>query len=159
MCGCCRWGWRKQEFLKAHRFILPPGPSPTASSLAQGLQHPAPGFWLLSGACVASPSCGAVLNCICWEPPHQPAACWKASSEMSWLLQHKLVLKAVIMSANSPSLPPALLLKLWCTPCWPPGTSSSISSSCSCPCFRTVPGSPTFPLSLYGQSGSTAAEV
>lgn len=30
------------------------------------------------------------------------------------------------MSANSPSLPPILLLKLWSTPCWPPSTSSSI---------------------------------
>lgn len=51
------------------------------------------------------------------------------------------------MSANSPSLPPSLLLKLWHTPCWPPGTSSSLSSSCSCPCFRTAP------LPLCGQSG------
>lgn len=140
MQGCCRWEWRRVlESLQAcpaaccitHSFI---SETERCSIMPQisvcFLVHvwlPVELFWIVL--------VGSLHTSQQHAEKHRLRCLGFCSISLFW--------KTAIMSANiTHHIPPTLLLKLQHAPCWPPGTSSSVSSSCPCPWFRMAQLSP-----------------
>lgn len=97
MCGCCSWGWRKEESLKAHRFVLPPG------------HHSQLHLW--SKGCSILPQvsgCSLVPMWLHVEPfwTALVGSCYAEKQHLRCLLQDKLVLKSCDHVSKQPITSP-----------------------------------------------------